>query len=53
MPMCGTGQRSRQRVCTNTSLVQCEINCTLGSTDIDNQCCVGMFYIKNNSKSWL
>ena len=43
MPMCGTGMRSRQRVCTNTSLVQCGIGCTLGSTDIDNQCCVGMY----------
>ena len=43
VPMCGTGMRSRQRVCTNTSLVQCGIGCTLGSTDIDNQCCVGMY----------
>ena len=41
--MCGAGQRSRQRVCTNTSLIHCGMTCTLGSTDIDNQCCVGMF----------
>ena len=42
VPMCGAGVRSRQRVCTNTTLVYCDIDCTFGTNDTDNQCCVGM-----------
>ena len=40
--MCKTGQRSRQRMCINTTVVYCEIDCNLGSIDVDYQCCVGM-----------
>ena len=42
VPMCETGQRSRQRMCINTTVVYCEIDCNLGRTSVDYQCCVGM-----------
>ena len=44
VPMCGTGQRSRQRTCINTTAVFCEIDCTLGRTNVGYQCFMGMFY---------
>jgi len=37
--MCAVGQRTRQRMCTNTSLASCEIDCSLGSVESDNECC--------------
>lgn len=37
--MCEAGQRTRQRICTNTTLESCEIDCTVNSVDSDNECC--------------
>ena len=43
VPLCGAGQRSRQRTCTNTTALYCEVNCNVGSNQSDYQCCVGRF----------
>lgn len=44
VPMCENGQRSRQRMCINTTVVFCDIDCTFGNTIDDFQCCVGMWF---------